>query len=106
MPKFEPGNNRNPAGRPKGSKDKKQFSLTYWFKLIEADYNKLSPSQRTRIALECWKKLIDKSKSLPTTSEDSKLNANESMKLLRDVEQGSPSVETPPASPIAIPEKE
>lgn len=89
MPKFEPGNNRNPAGRPKGSKDHKQFSLTYWFNLILADYAKLTPYQRSEIALACWKTLVAKSKALPTSPEDSTLNAEDALKTLKEIETNS-----------------
>jgi hypothetical protein len=89
MPRFEAGNNRNPAGRPKGSKDKKQFSLNYWFNLIQSDYGKLKPSQRVKIALECWKTLINKSKALPVDPEDSNFNAVEAMKMLNEITSGN-----------------
>lgn len=97
MPKFEPGNNRNPAGRPKGSKDLRQFSLTYWFNLLTQEYSKLKPSQRSKIALECWKVLVNKSKALPQDPEDSALNADEAMKTLRELESKiKPSTEVVP----------
>lgn len=87
--KFEPGNNRNPAGRPKGSKDNKQFSLTYWFNIIVEQYPHLTANQRASIALECWKKLIDKSKSIPASPEASNLNASALLLTLKQAEEGT-----------------
>lgn len=85
MPQFQKGN----AGKAKGTKNLKQFSLTYWFNLIVENYDKLSPYQRSEIALSCWKTLINKSKALPTAPEDSALNAEEAMKTLKEIETNS-----------------
>ena len=93
--KFQPGQSGNIHGKPKGCKDKRQFSLTYWFNLILADYGKLKPSQRSKIALDCWKTLINKAKQLPVDPEDSAFNADEAMKTLRDVEQKIVAKPTP-----------
>lgn len=74
-------------GRPKEKLNKRnQFSLTYWFRLIEKDFKKMRPAQRCRIALECWKVLINKANSIPSDPEESKLNADEAMGILKDVE--------------------
>ena len=83
MPRFEKGN----AGKAKGTKDLRQFSLTYWFNIILENYDKLNPYQRSEIALACWKTLVNKAKSLPVDPETSALNAEEAMKSLREIEQ-------------------
>lgn len=95
MPKFERGNN----GRPKGSKNKQQFSLTYWYNLILADYSKLKPLQRSKIALDCWKTLISKAKTLPLDPDDSLMNVNDAMGMLKEIEKSKgmlTDVKTPP----------
>lgn len=86
MPLFKPGQSGNLQGRPKGAKDHRQFSLTFWFNLILADYSKLKPSQRSKIALDCWKTLVTKAKSLPADPEDSSFNAEEAMISLKEIE--------------------
>jgi hypothetical protein len=80
--RYKPG-----PGRPKMSLDKRsQFSLTYWFRLIMKEYKKLRPSQRVRIALDCWKTLLNKSNAIPSDPEESRLNAEEVLGILKDVE--------------------
>ena len=88
MPKFSATNPGNLSGRPKGAKDHRQFSLTFWFNLILADYAKLKPSQRSKIALDCWKTLVTKAKSLPSDPEDSAFNSVEAMEELKRIEAG------------------
>jgi hypothetical protein len=65
-----------------------QFSMSYWYGLIVKDYNKLRPVQRTRIALECWKVLASKINTIPVSPEDSALNANDAMTMLKEIEAG------------------
>lgn len=80
---------KNKGGRPKEKIDKRnQFSLTYWFRLLQKDFKKLRPIQRSRIALDCWKTLINKSNSIPQDPEDSKVNASQTMEVLRGLEVG------------------
>jgi hypothetical protein len=86
MPQFQTGAKPGP-GRPKGSKDKRQFNLTYWFNLILENYGKLTPYQRAEIALTCWKTLINKAKALPVDPEDSAFNATEALESLREIEE-------------------
>lgn len=76
------------AGRPRKLPDRQyQFNLSYWYGLIAADYHYLSRHQRVRIALECWKTLIGRMKTLPTNPEESRLNAEEAMKMLGKLEK-------------------
>lgn len=82
---FKPGQKPGP-GRPKGSKDLRQFSLTYWFNVILDNYSKLTPHQRSEIALSCWKTLVNKAKSLPADPEDSAFNSAEALEQLKLIE--------------------
>lgn len=75
------------AGRPRKLPDRQyQFNLSYWYGLIAADYHQLSRIQRVRVALECWKTLINRMKALPANPEESKLNADEAMRMLGKLE--------------------
>lgn len=87
MPKFEKGISGNRTGRPKGLKDKRQFSLTFWFDLLLAEYPRLKPSQRSKIALDCWKTLIHKSNSLPSDPQESVMNVTEAQAFLKEIEK-------------------
>lgn len=74
-------------GRPRKPLDtRQQFSLSYWFRLIEGDIKKLRPKDRARIALECWKTLISKANNVPNDPDDSKTNAEEAFNLLKSIE--------------------
>ena len=76
------------AGRPRKLPERQyQFSLSYWYGLIAADYHKLSRTQRVRVALDCWKTLINRMKALPADPQESKLNAEEAMKMLGKLEK-------------------
>lgn len=86
MAKFVKGQSGNLQGKPKGCRDKRQFSLTYWYNLIQDQWAELTPNQRANIALDCWKVLVNKAKSLPTDPNDSRLNAETASKLLAEAE--------------------
>ena len=87
MARFLPGQSGNLQGKPKGCRDKRQFSLTYWFNLIQDQWSELSPNQRANIALDCWKVLVNKAKTLPTDPTDSVMNVEAVTKLLEDIEK-------------------
>ena len=83
---------RRQAGRPRKLPDRQyQFSLSYWYGLIAADYHQLSKIQRVRVALECWKTLIGRMKAIPADPQESKLNADEAMKMLGKLENAQRS---------------
>jgi len=63
--------------------------------LIVADYKKLRPSQRTRIAIECWKTLISKANSIPADPDQSNLNATDALQLLKELENNQIPATTP-----------
>lgn len=94
-------------GRPKGSKDKRYLDLQYWFNLLEKELEKkifvtettksgqlirtyqtdaVDPNKRAQLFLDAMKMLVSKSKSLPGSPTESKTNADEAMKLMRELE--------------------
>jgi hypothetical protein len=75
-------------GRPRGSKDRSliRYKISYWLDKIEAEWADLTANQRANISLELTKILINKSKALPTDPNDSKLNVDEVMLMLRSAE--------------------
>lgn len=94
------GRIRRQSGRPRKEPDRRyQFSLSYWYGLIAADYHKLSKIQRVRVALECWKTLICRMKNVPADPEESKINADEAMKMLGLLEKKQPIQSKPVEAP-------
>jgi len=77
-----------------------QFSLTYWYGLIAEDYAKLSRIQRVKVALDCWKTLINKANTLPSDPEESKMNVDEAMRMLGKLEQPA---QKPILEPVGVP---
>lgn len=94
MPQFKLGN----SGKLKGTKDNRQFSLSFWFNLLIEQYPELTANQKANISLECWKVLINRSKNVALDLNSSQLNAEQASKLLAEVEAKSSVVktETPP----------
>ncbi len=86
---FTKGCSGNPSGRPKGAKDKKYLKLEYWFDQFEANLGQISASLRARLAMEMMKTLITRTKDLPETQEQAKSNAEETFKLLKELEAQS-----------------
>ena len=74
-------------GRPRVIPDRRfQFSMSYWYGLIAADYHSLPRYQRARIAVECWKALLSRMKTIPSDPQESKMNAEEAMRMLAKLE--------------------
>ena len=88
---FQPGQSGNPAGRPKGAKDRKWTQAQYWFERLENEYEKITPALRARLCLEMLKVVIGKTKEAPDSPEESKQNAEEALKILKELEAQSQS---------------
>lgn len=86
---FQSGQSGNPAGRPKGAKDRKWTQAQYWFERLENEYEKISPAQRARLCLEMLKVVIGKTKDAPVSPEESKQNVEDAMKILKELEDQS-----------------
>lgn len=84
MNDFKPGCKPGP-GRPKGSKDKRWASVSFWFEELKKDWTKLKPAQRAKLSIELMKMITAKSKVIPSDPEDSVFNAEEAMKTLEQI---------------------
>jgi hypothetical protein len=87
-PNWVKGVSGNPAGKPKGSKDKKWASLDHWFGLVQDEWTKLEPKDRAHIAIDAWKALLARNK-VPLTPQESVQNAEAAMKLLKLMQEVS-----------------
>jgi hypothetical protein len=83
-------------GNRKGSKDHSWAKISFWMDRINAEWDKLTPNQKTHYSVELTKLLVSKLKVLPGSASDSVSNAQDSMRLLKEIEA--------PVSPIAIPD--
>jgi len=78
----------NPAGRPKGTKDKSYLTLQFWHDELMKDWPKLKPAQRAKLSIQMEQMLVNKMKALPSNPEDSVRNVEESLKALKMIEGG------------------
>lgn len=87
MPKFQPGQSGNPAGKPKGSKDQKWKSAQAIWDLLQAEWDSLTPNQRAGYAMDVFKLHFERAISqLPKDSNDSLNSANKLMDELKQLE--------------------
>lgn len=67
--KNDPDINR--LGRPVGSPDKRWFDLTWWYKLITDNVDKLTEVQKVELGLKGLSLLISKLPNIPATPQES-----------------------------------
>jgi len=94
MPKFEKGN----TGKPKGSKDHSWAKISHWIQKLESQWELLTPNQKAHYSVELTKLLVSKLKSLPNDPNQSKLNVNEALQLLKQVEN-TQGIKVEPSDP-------
>jgi hypothetical protein len=82
---FQPGQSGNPGGRPTGTVNRKWANIGYWFDIIEKNMGKLNPHEKIQLSKWAMEILIDKAKGIESP-EDSKSNVEETMKLLKAME--------------------
>jgi Family of unknown function (DUF5681) len=87
--RFQPGQSGNLQGRPKGAKDHRWASVSFWFEELKKDWIKLTPNQRANLSIEMMKMITHKSKSIPADPYDSNFNAVEAMEQLKQIEAKS-----------------
>ena len=86
---FQPGQSGNPAGRPPGSKNKDWASLRFWYEKLEEVWDDLPKNERARLSVELFKVILTK-RNLPADSpEDSKKNAEDAAKVLKEIMGGA-----------------
>lgn len=80
---------RRGPGRPKGSKDKKWASVSYWYTLIEENMHVLSAKEKVSLGKWGCEILIGKLKQIDTPDE-SKANVEDTMRMLKEMENQPP----------------
>lgn len=85
---FQKGVSGNPKGRKPGSKDHKWATLQYWFDQLNKDLQdpKLHVSDRVKAQLKLIELILAK-KSLPQDVDSSVKSVNDTLKMLKDIEQ-------------------
>lgn len=84
---FVKGQSGNPAGRPKGAKDKRWATLEYWVEKLEEELPRLDKGDRAEIILEMFK-IIAGRRPLPSLSpEDSVENVKTMLEELSKAEE-------------------
>lgn len=91
MNEFKIGN----AGKQKGTLDHKWYSVMHWYNELRKDWDKLTPNQRASYSIELMKMLSAKMKSMPIDPDESKLNADEMMDQLKQIESRTQPIKPP-----------
>ena len=90
-PNWKKGVSGNPAGKPKGTKDKVWASLDYWYGLVINEWPDLKAVERATIAISAWKALVSRDKT-PLTPIESVKNAEAAMNALKMLEEAARNV--------------
>ncbi len=107
MPFSKKDSNINVGGRPKGAKDQVWKSVQFWFDQLETELNRkihikestksgmvireydtyaVDPNTRARVFMDAMKMLVGKMQELPKDPSEGLKNANEALKLLKEIE--------------------
>lgn len=73
-------------GRPKGSKDRSYLTLQFWYDELRKDWPRLKPAQRAKLSAQLMQMLVNKMKHLPSSPDDSVMNAAENQAFLDSLE--------------------
>jgi hypothetical protein len=83
---FVKGQSGNPAGKPKGAKDKKWTKIQYWFELVDDVYGRLDDRHKAQIAMEGFKAMLGRTKLPNQTPEESAEYAKSTLETLKMME--------------------
>ena len=73
------------SGNVSRGKEHSWAKISFWMDKIAAEWDKLTPNQKTHYSVELAKLLINKAKALPISPEESLLNADEAMAQLNQI---------------------
>lgn len=83
---FQPGNSGNPAGRPKGSKDKSHLLAETWAERLDGVWDDLKSEQKANICCRIFCALVGR-QGAHLTPEQSVRNAEAAMVLVQRMEK-------------------